>query len=30
MTIYALDGNSPELPEKGRYWVAPSATVIFH
>ncbi|MCB1476684.1 MAG: gamma carbonic anhydrase family protein [Rhodobiaceae bacterium] len=28
MTIYALDGNSPELPEKGRYWVAPSAAVI--
>ncbi|MGE0233365.1 MAG: gamma carbonic anhydrase family protein [Flavobacteriaceae bacterium] len=28
MTIYALDGISPELPEKGRYWVAPSASVI--
>ena len=26
--IYELDGQKPELPEAGRYWVAPSATVI--
>lgn len=28
MTIYALDGISPELPEEGAYWIAPDATVI--
>jgi carbonic anhydrase/acetyltransferase-like protein (isoleucine patch superfamily) len=28
MTTYALDGISPELPEEGRYWIAPSASVI--
>ena len=28
MTIYVLDGLSPELPEEGRYWVAPDAAVI--
>jgi len=26
--IYELDGQKPELPEAGRYWVAPSASVI--
>ena len=26
--IYELDGHKPEFPEAGRYWVAPSATVI--
>jgi carbonic anhydrase/acetyltransferase-like protein (isoleucine patch superfamily) len=26
--IYALDGVSPELPEQGHYWIAPSADVI--
>lgn len=28
MTIYALDGISPELPEEGAYWIAPDASVI--
>ena len=28
MTIYALDGVSPELPEDGDYWIAPGAMVI--
>ena len=28
MTLYALDGVSPELPEEGHYWVAPDAAVI--
>ncbi len=26
--IYELDGQKPDLPEDGRYWVAPSAAVI--
>ena len=26
--IYELDGQQPDLPEAGRYWVAPSAAVI--
>jgi carbonic anhydrase/acetyltransferase-like protein (isoleucine patch superfamily) len=26
--IYELDGQRPELPEAGRYWVADNATVI--
>jgi len=26
--IYQLDGEGPELPEAGRYWIAPNATVI--
>jgi carbonic anhydrase/acetyltransferase-like protein (isoleucine patch superfamily) len=26
--IYELDGQKPDLPEDGRYWVAPSASVI--
>ena len=28
MAIYQLDGDRPELPEDGRYWVAPDAQVI--
>ena len=28
MTVYALDGISPELPEEGEYWIAPGAVVI--
>jgi carbonic anhydrase/acetyltransferase-like protein (isoleucine patch superfamily) len=28
MTIYALDGISPDLPEEGCYWVAPGAVLI--
>lgn len=28
MTIYALDGLSPELPGDGDYWIAPDANVI--
>ncbi len=28
MTIYSLDGVSPELPGEGRYWIAASADVI--
>ena len=28
MTIYALDGISPDLPEEGAYWIAPGACVI--
>jgi len=26
--MYELDGQRPEVPEEGRYWVAPSASVI--
>jgi len=26
--IYELDGNRPDLPEEGRYWIADNATVI--
>ena len=26
--IYELEGHRPELPEEGRYWIAPNATVI--
>ena len=26
--IYELDGDRPELPEEGRYWIAPTASVI--
>ena len=26
--IYELDGQKPELPDEGRYWIAPNATVI--
>ena len=28
MTLFALDGISPELPGEGLYWVAPDAAVI--
>jgi carbonic anhydrase/acetyltransferase-like protein (isoleucine patch superfamily) len=28
MAIYELDGEAPELPEKGSYWIAPNAVVI--
>lgn len=28
MTVYALDGVAPELPENGDYWIAPDANVI--
>jgi carbonic anhydrase/acetyltransferase-like protein (isoleucine patch superfamily) len=28
MTVYKLDGVTPELPEEGDYWIAPSADVI--
>jgi carbonic anhydrase/acetyltransferase-like protein (isoleucine patch superfamily) len=28
MTIHALDGVAPELPEEGAYWIAASADVI--
>jgi carbonic anhydrase/acetyltransferase-like protein (isoleucine patch superfamily) len=26
--IYELDGQKPDLPDDGRYWIAPSAAVI--
>ncbi len=26
--IYELDGDRPDLPAEGRYWIAPSATLI--
>ncbi|MCA3574312.1 MAG: gamma carbonic anhydrase family protein [Aestuariivirga sp.] len=28
MTIYALDGVAPDLPEEGAFWVAPDAALI--
>ena len=28
MTIYALDGQAPEFPEAGTYWVADTAVLI--
>lgn len=28
MTVYRLDEHVPEFPASGRYWVAPSATLI--
>lgn len=28
MTLYELEGNAPELPANGAYWVAPNATLI--
>ncbi len=28
MAIYALNGVKPQLPEPGKYWIAPSASVI--
>ena len=27
MTVYALDGKSPQLPPEGEYWIAPNAVV---
>ncbi len=28
MAIYELDGETPELPEEGSYWIAPNAVLI--
>ena len=28
MAIYELDGEAPELPEEGSYWIAPNAVLI--
>ena len=28
MAIYSLDGQAPELPADGRYWIAETAVVI--
>jgi len=28
MAIYELDGEAPQLPEKGSYWIAPNAVLI--
>lgn len=28
MAIYELDGEAPELPEEGSYWIAPNAILI--
>lgn len=28
MTVYALDGLAPELPEEGAFWIAPNAVVL--
>ena len=28
MPIYTLDGQGPDLPTNGRYWIAPDATII--
>ena len=28
MTVHELEGVAPKLPEKGRYWIAPTATVL--
>jgi carbonic anhydrase/acetyltransferase-like protein (isoleucine patch superfamily) len=28
MPVHALDGDTPELPPAGRFWIAPTATVI--
>lgn len=30
MTVYALGTITPRLPEDGRYWIAPNASVIGH
>jgi carbonic anhydrase/acetyltransferase-like protein (isoleucine patch superfamily) len=28
MTVHELEGVAPKLPGKGRYWIAPTATVV--
>ena len=28
MPIYELDGQAPELPDEGDYWIAETATLI--
>lgn len=28
MPLYRFDGHAPELPDGGRYWVAPTATLV--
>ena len=28
MAIYSLDGEKPDLPAEGSYWIAPDAQVI--
>ena len=28
MPLYRFDGQSPKLPDGGRYWVAPNATLV--
>jgi len=28
MAVHELEGIAPKLPQKGRYWIAPSATVV--
>ena len=28
MAIYSLDGQAPDLPADGRYWIAETAVVI--
>ncbi|WP_436637036.1 gamma carbonic anhydrase family protein [Microbaculum sp. FT89] len=28
MTVYSLDGVGPDLPQDGRYWIAPNASVM--
>lgn len=28
MPLYSLDGQGPDLPPAGRYWIAPDATIV--
>ncbi len=28
MSLFTLDGAAPDLPEEGRYWIAPNAVVL--
>jgi len=28
MTIYSLDGVTPELPPENEYWIAPNAVIV--
>jgi len=28
MPMYSLDGQNPDLPEAGRYWIAPDASIV--